>query len=82
MEPRPRRCAPGGANPGHPHYVLDTEQEFDRTVVDQFVDEYRHGRTPVPCLACNTELKFGSLLRRAGMGRGRRRHRPLRASHP
>ena len=61
-----RRCAPGGANPGHPHYVLDTEREFDRTVVDQFVDEYRHGRTPVPCLACNTELKFGSLLRRAG----------------
>jgi tRNA-specific 2-thiouridylase len=51
---------------GIPHYVLDTEREFDRTVVDQFVDEYRHGRTPVPCLACNTELKFGSLLRRAG----------------
>jgi tRNA-uridine 2-sulfurtransferase len=50
---------------GIPHYVLDTEREFDRTVVDQFVEEYRLGRTPVPCLACNTELKFGSLLRRA-----------------
>ena len=51
---------------GIPHYVLDTEREFERAVVDQFVAEYRQGRTPVPCLACNTELKFGSLLRRAG----------------
>jgi tRNA-specific 2-thiouridylase len=50
---------------GIPHYVLDTEAEFDRTVVERFVDEYRRGRTPVPCLACNSELKFGSLLRRA-----------------
>ena len=47
------------------HYVLDTEAEFDRAVVDRFVAGYRTGRTPVPCLACNTELKFGSLLRRA-----------------
>jgi len=51
---------------GIPHYVLDTEREFDRTVIDPFVAAYRQGRTPVPCLACNTELKFGSLLRRAG----------------
>jgi tRNA-specific 2-thiouridylase len=50
---------------GIPHYVLDSEREFDRAVVDPFVDEYRRGRTPVPCLACNTELKFGSLLQRA-----------------
>jgi tRNA-uridine 2-sulfurtransferase len=50
---------------GIPHYVLDSEAEFARTVIDRFVDEYRRGRTPVPCLACNSELKFGSLLRRA-----------------
>ncbi len=50
---------------GIPHYVLDAETEFGRAVIDRFVDAYRHGRTPVPCLACNTELKFGSLLHRA-----------------
>jgi tRNA-uridine 2-sulfurtransferase len=50
---------------GIPHYVLDSEGEFARTVIDRFVAEYRRGRTPVPCLACNSELKFGSLLRRA-----------------
>lgn len=50
---------------GIPHYVLDTEAEFSSTVIDRFVAEYRAGRTPVPCLACNSELKFGSLLRRA-----------------
>ena len=51
---------------GIPHYVLDSEREFGRAVIDQFAAEYRRGCTPVPCLACNTELKFGSLLRRAG----------------
>ncbi len=50
---------------GIPHYLLDTEEEFSRTVIDRFVEAYRAGRTPVPCLACNTELKFGWLLRRA-----------------
>jgi tRNA-specific 2-thiouridylase len=50
---------------GIPHYVLDSEREFDETVIAPFVAEYRRGRTPVPCVACNTELKFGSLLRRA-----------------
>jgi tRNA-specific 2-thiouridylase len=50
---------------GIPHYVLDSAAEFERRVVEPFVTEYRSGRTPVPCLACNHELKFGSLLRRA-----------------
>ena len=50
---------------GVPHYILDREEEFARAVIDRFVDAYRAGRTPVPCVSCNTELKFGSLLRRA-----------------
>ena len=50
---------------GIPYYVLDMEAEFERAVVGRFVDEYRAGRTPVPCVACNSDLKFGSLLARA-----------------
>jgi len=50
---------------GIPYYVLNMEAEFDRAVIGPFADEYRHGRTPVPCVACNVDLKFGSLLARA-----------------
>jgi tRNA-specific 2-thiouridylase len=50
---------------GIPHYLLNTAEEFDRTVVEGFADAYAAGRTPVPCVACNRDLKFGSLLRRA-----------------
>lgn len=50
---------------GIPYYVLNMEAEFTRAVVDRFADAYRHGRTPVPCVACNSDLKFGSLLARA-----------------
>jgi tRNA-specific 2-thiouridylase len=50
---------------GIPYYVLNTEQEFDRTVIEGFAREYRVGRTPVPCVACNRDVKFGSLLARA-----------------
>jgi tRNA-specific 2-thiouridylase len=41
------------------------EDEFDRAVIGPFAEAYRRGRTPVPCVACNTDLKFGSLLARA-----------------
>ena len=50
---------------GIPYYLLNTEDEFDRAVIDRFVGDYRAGRTPVPCVACNRDLKFGSLVRRA-----------------
>jgi tRNA-specific 2-thiouridylase len=50
---------------GIPYYLLNTEEAFGRNVIDRFVAEYRAGRTPVPCVACNRDLKFGSLLRRA-----------------
>ena len=50
---------------GIPYYVLNMEAEFTRAVVDRFAAEYRRGRTPVPCVACNADLKFGSLLARA-----------------
>ena len=50
---------------GIPYYVLDLAREFDRAVIGPFAGDYRAGRTPVPCVACNSDLKFGSLLARA-----------------
>ena len=50
---------------GVPHYVINFEREFQRHVVDYFVEEYDRGRTPHPCLACNDKIKFDFLLRRA-----------------
>jgi tRNA-specific 2-thiouridylase len=47
------------------HYLLNAEDEFARTVIEPFAEAYRAGQTPVPCVACNKDLKFGSLLRRA-----------------
>jgi tRNA-specific 2-thiouridylase len=43
-----------------PFYALDFEREFDR-IIDYFADEYLRGRTPNPCVVCNTWLKFGEL---------------------
>jgi tRNA-specific 2-thiouridylase len=50
---------------GIPHYVLNYEAEFDHEVIDYFTAAYCRGETPNPCVACNSRLKFGSLLRRA-----------------
>jgi len=50
---------------GIPHYVLNMEREFERDVVDAFVDAYANGRTPNPCLNCNQYVKFDTLLQRA-----------------
>ncbi len=46
---------------GIPHYVLDFEEAFDKRVVARFVDDYRLGRTPNPCVACNNFVKLGTL---------------------
>ena len=50
---------------GVPHYVLNLESAFGRDVVQDFVDEYSRGRTPIPCVRCNTFTKFRDLVRKA-----------------
>jgi len=50
---------------GIPYYLLNSEREFDSTVISNFTREYLAGRTPVPCVVCNQKVKFGSLLHRA-----------------
>jgi tRNA-specific 2-thiouridylase len=50
---------------GFPHYIIDIRSEFGDYVIDNFVDEYLAGRTPNPCVLCNTHIKWESLLRRA-----------------
>jgi tRNA-uridine 2-sulfurtransferase len=50
---------------GIPHYVLNLESRFGRDVVDDFVSEYSRGRTPIPCVRCNTFTKFRDLLAKA-----------------
>jgi tRNA-specific 2-thiouridylase len=52
-------------NLGFPHYILDIREEFGDYVIDHFTGEYLAGRTPNPCVLCNTHIKWDSLLRRA-----------------
>src|SRR4051812_13611101 len=46
---------------GFPFYVLNLEREFEESVVEPFVASYLAGETPIPCVACNSRLKFASL---------------------
>ncbi len=50
---------------GFPFYVLNLEREFETSVVEPFVQSYLDGETPIPCVACNSRLKFASLDRMA-----------------
>src|SRR4029079_10566058 len=46
---------------GFPFYVLNLEREFERDVVQPFIKSYLDGETPIPCVSCNSRLKFASL---------------------
>ena len=50
------------ASLGIPHYTLDMSAEFKQIVIENFVSEYKAGRTPNPCVICNTEIKWHALL--------------------
>ena len=52
---------------GFPHTILDIRDEFGDFIIDNFVDEYIAGRTPNPCVLCNTHIKWEALLKRADM---------------
>jgi tRNA-uridine 2-sulfurtransferase len=53
------------AHLGIPHYIVNFERQFDEQVVSNFVREYAAGRTPIPCVHCNGDLKFATLASRA-----------------
>jgi len=50
---------------GIPHYIVNFERQFSDTVISNFVREYAAGRTPIPCVHCNGDLKFATLAARA-----------------
>ncbi|MFM7726790.1 MAG: tRNA 2-thiouridine(34) synthase MnmA, partial [Flavobacteriales bacterium] len=50
---------------GFPHFILDIREEFGEHVINDFVSEYMAGRTPNPCVRCNTHIKWEALLKRA-----------------
>ena len=54
-------------NLGLPHYILDIREEFGEYIINNFVEEYLAGRTPNPCVLCNTHIKWEALLKRADM---------------
>jgi len=50
---------------GIPHFVIDLSDEYGKTVMDNFSNEYKQGRTPNPCVVCNPIIKFGALLEKS-----------------
>lgn len=52
---------------GFSHFIIDIRDEFGDFVINNFVDEYLAGRTPNPCVLCNTHIKWEALLKRADM---------------
>lgn len=54
-------------NKGFHHHILDIRSEFGESIIDNFVEEYMAGRTPNPCVLCNTHIKWEALLKRADL---------------
>lgn len=50
---------------GIPHYVLNFRKEFESLVINNFIEEYKNGRTPNPCIRCNQFIKFDLLIKKA-----------------
>jgi len=50
---------------GFPHQILDIRKHFEETVIQNFVSEYLKGRTPNPCVVCNSDIKWGEIIRKA-----------------
>jgi len=50
---------------GIPHYVINFRDDFKKYVIDYFLEEYQHARTPNPCIACNRYVKWESMLKKA-----------------
>lgn len=50
---------------GFKHFIVDIRDEFGTWVIDRFIEDYMEGRTPNPCVLCNTHIKWAALLRRA-----------------
>ena len=66
---------------GFHHFIVDIREEFGDFVIDNFVDEYMAGRTPNPCVLCNTHIKWASLLRRADRPHEHREDRAAECCH-
>lgn len=52
-------------NFGFPHQILDIRKHFESTVIENFVSEYLAGRTPNPCVVCNSDIKWGEVIKKA-----------------
>ena len=50
---------------GFEHYILDFRETFKEHVISNFIDEYTHGRTPNPCVLCNSHIKWGEMVKAA-----------------
>jgi len=50
---------------GFPHQILDIRKHFESTVIENFVSEYLSGRTPNPCVVCNSTIKWGEIIKKA-----------------
>ncbi len=50
---------------GFPHQILDIRKKFKESVIQNFIDEYLNGRTPNPCVVCNSDIKWGEIVKKA-----------------